>query len=316
MQVFDRMLKRMHRDASSSMPDAGFYHYLKAEVTSRLLDRLEDMHRTSPVVLNLGGNGEHAYPSLCDSRSGVQLIVNTDLSSKALHKTKTEIDAMQVTRKVRHVEVQADEEAIPFADNTFDAVVSSLALHWVNDIPGCLIQIERVLKPDGVFLGAMLGGDTLKELRISLTLAQQERESGISPYVSPMAGFRDAGNLLGRAGFSLPTVDVDTITVPYPDAFTLMQHLWGMGESNAIPTRRGQLKRDTLTAAAAIYQDMFGDGQGGVLATFQVMYLIGWKYDPSQPQAKRRGSGSVSMQTLAKDLGVAVGETDTGDRTE
>ncbi|KAJ3287452.1 NADH dehydrogenase [ubiquinone] 1 alpha subcomplex assembly factor 5 [Borealophlyctis nickersoniae] len=144
----------------------------------------------------------------------------------------------------------------------------------------------------------MFGGDTLYELRTSLQLAEIEREGGVSPHVSPMTDVKDIGSLLSRAGLTLTTVDVDEIIVNYPTIFELMEDLKAMGENNAIATRKPYLKRDTLAAAAAIYKEVYGNEDGSIPATFQVIYMIGWKPDPSQPKPARRGSGEVSLKTL------------------
>jgi NADH dehydrogenase [ubiquinone] 1 alpha subcomplex assembly factor 5 len=148
-----------------------------------------------------------------------------------------------------------------------------------------LIQARRVLKPDGLFLGCLLGGDTLYELRTSLQLAQVEREGGISPHISPMTNVRDVGALLSRAGFNLTTVDVDEVCVSYPSMFELLEDLQGMGENNALIHRKSMIHRDTLLAASAIYKEVYGNKEeGSIPATFQVIYMIGWKPDPSQPK--------------------------------
>lgn len=194
-----------------------------------------------------------------------------------------------VTRKV------VDEEALPFEENSLDAVMSSLSLHWVNDLPGALIQIQRALKPDGVFIGAMLGGDTLYELRLvvrsfglasplkfkivpmprtSLQLAEMERQGGLSARVSPMTDVRDVANLLSRANFNLTTVDMDEIRVNYPSMFELLADLQLMGETNAVLLRKPYLRRDTLLAASAIYNELYANEDGSVPATFQVLYMV------------------------------------------
>lgn len=159
-----------------------------------------------------------------------------------------------------------DEEHLPFSPASFDLIVSNLSLHWINDLPGAMTQARDVLKPDGVFLASMFGGNTLKELRVAFQLAEQEREGGISPHISPSAHVADCGSLLQAAGFALPTVDVDTITVSYPDALVLMEHLQGMGESSAILTRRPYVSRETFLAAAAIYQVGRGGKQAPTLS--------------------------------------------------
>lgn len=147
-----------------------------------------------------------------------------------------------------------DEEMLPFEENSLDCIIASGSLHWTNDLPGALVQIQRALKPDGVFLGYMLGGDTLFELRTSLMLAEQERHGGLSVHVSPMTETRDVSALLTRAGFTLQTVDIDEVTVQYPGLFELLHDLQDMGESNAVINRQTFLRRDTLLATAATYR--------------------------------------------------------------
>ncbi|KAJ1502875.1 hypothetical protein HMI56_002459 [Coelomomyces lativittatus] len=189
-----------------------------------------------------------------------------------------------------------------FKSNSLDMVVSNLSMHWVNDLPGLLIQILQSLKPDGVFLGALLGGDTLFELRTSLQLAEQEREGGLSPRVSPMTLMPDMAGLLLRTGYTLSTVDMDEIIVEYPTPFDLIQDLRLMGESSAISARRPTLHRDTLISASAIYQMLYGDSlKGTVPATFQVIFMIGWKPSDSQPKPKPRGSAKQSLKTAIEE---------------
>ena len=178
-------------------------------------------------------------------------------------------------------------------------VLSSLSLHWINDLPGILTQINNVLKPDCPFIGAMLGGDTLFELRTSLQLAEQERRGGLSPHVSPLADVRDVGGLLQKAGFKMLTVDVDDIIVDYPDTFALMQDLQAMGESNAILGREmGPIRRDVLLANEAIYRELHGNSDGSIPATFRIIYMIGWREDPNQPKPLARGSGDVNLKDI------------------
>lgn len=170
-----------------------------------------------------------------------------------------------------------------------------------------MAQCRFALKPDGLFLAAMLGGNTLQELRIACTLAQQEREGGVSPRTSPLAQVRDAGNLLTRAGFSIPTVDVDDIVVQYRDPIDVVLHLRAMGESNGLLQRKEELSRDTAIAAAAVYTSLFEEQHGGgddcsIPATYQVVYMTGWSPDASQQKAARRGSGTVSFEELSSAL--------------
>jgi len=217
-----------------------------------------------------------------------------DLSRKNLERDSDDDYAVKIER------IQCDEESLLEAveRNSQEAIVSCLSLHWVNDLPGILVQIRRALKPDGVFLGALFGGDTLFELRTSLQLAELEREGGISPRISPMTVNRDISNLMGRAGFTLLTVDVDEVKVMYPSMWELLDDLRDMGESNAVVGRRSFIRRDTLAAASAIYKAMHGNEDGTVPATFQVIFVIGWKPSPNQPKALERGTGKTNLKEI------------------
>lgn len=196
-------------------------------------------------------------------------------------------------------QVLEDEEMIPFEPSSFDLVMSSLSMHWINDLPGVLSQINSILKPDAPFIGAMLGGDTLFELRTSLQLAEQERRGGISPHVSPLADVRDVGGLLQKAGFKMLTVDVDDIIVDYPDTFALMEDLQAMGESNAILGREmGPIRRDVLMANDAIYRELHGNPDGTIPATFRIIYMIGWREGENQPKPLARGSGEMNLKDI------------------
>ncbi|CAM9166671.1 unnamed protein product, partial [Phaeothamnion confervicola] len=209
----------------------------------------------------------------------------------------------------------ADEEFLPFGPGTFDLVMSNLCLHWVNDLPRAMAEIRQALRPDGAFIGAMLGGSTLTELRRCLLLAEQEREGGMSTHTSPSAHVSDCGNLLQAAGFALTTVDTETVTVHYPSALALMEHLQGMGEGNAALSRRLTVSRDTLLAAAAAYQALYGeddgDGSISVPASFQVCYMIGWAPHASQQQPKRRGSATRSLKDAVSQHRMPAGDSGT-----
>jgi NADH dehydrogenase [ubiquinone] 1 alpha subcomplex assembly factor 5 len=178
-------------------------------------------------------------------------------------------------------------------------VLSSMSMHWINDLPGVLAQINSGLKPDSPFIGAMLGGDTLFELRTSLQLAEQERRGGISPHVSPLADVRDVGGLLGKAGFQMLTVDVEDIVVDYPDTFALMQDLQAMGEGNAVLGREmGAIGKDVLLANEGIYRALHGNEDGSLPATFRIIHMIGWKEGKNQPKPLKRGSGQVNLKDI------------------
>ncbi|CAO3642344.1 unnamed protein product [Cunninghamella blakesleeana] len=288
-QVFDRQAKRKQKDcAASNKEQSRVVDYLKDEVAARVSDCLLDIKREFGTVVDLGSGCGHIIKSV-DSDM-MQKLIMCDTSEKALYRDADQSYDVEIERKV------VDEEYLPFEENSLEAVVSSLSLNWVNDLPGALIQIRKSLKPDGVFIGAMFGGDTLFELRTSFQLAEVEREGGISPRVSPMTDSSDVSRLLSRAGFTLTTVDIDEIQVNYPSAFELMEDLKSMGESNAIINRRSFLKRDTLLAAASIYKELHGNDDGSIPATFQIIYMIGWKPSESTPLPKKRGSANVSLK--------------------
>jgi SAM-dependent methyltransferase len=197
--------------------------------------------------------------------------------------------------------VAADEEALPFADASLDLVVSGLALQWVNDLPGTLVQIRRALKPDGLLLVAMLGGDTLTELREAFASAESEIEGGLSPRVAPFADLRELGGLLQRAGFALPVVDSDKLTVRYDSVFVLMRDLRAMAATNVLTERRRTpLKRATVMRMAQIYAERFSDPDGRLRATFEIAWLSGWSPHASQQKPLKPGSAA---QRLADALG-------------
>jgi len=202
--------------------------------------------------------------------------------------------------------VLGDEERLPFGSERFDLAVSLLSLQGVNDLPGTLIQIRRSLKPDGLFMGCLLGGSTLAELRQAFTQAEAEIEGGASPRIAPFADVRDVGGLLQRAGFALPVADSEIVRVRYRDPFGLMRDLRAMGLTNSlIDRRRMPLRRATLMRAAAIYAERFADPDGRIPATFEMVWLSGWA--PHESQQKPLRPGSAKMR-LAEALGVPEGD--------
>lgn len=283
MNVFDRRLVRLHRDRAAATLEA--HDFLFRETAERLADRLDDVTRAFPRALELGCHGGELAAAVGE-RGGIRDLVQCDLSPAM---------ARRAARNGRPTAV-VDEELLPFADGSFDLVLSNLSLHWVNDLPGCLRQIHRILKPDGLFLATLLGGGTLAELRAALVEAETAETGGASPRVSPFAELSDAGGLLQRAGFALPVVDLDTLTVTYPDPFRLMRDLRGMGETNAARARPNRFtRRATLFRAAAEYQAHHADGAGRLPATFQILYLTAWTPHESQQKPLRRGSAQTRL---------------------
>jgi SAM-dependent methyltransferase len=206
-------------------------------------------------------------------------------------------------------QVLADEEALPFGDGSLDLVVSALALQFVNDLPGTLVQIRRALRPDGLFLAALLGGETLTELRQAFAAAEAEVEGGISPRVAPFADIRDLGGLLQRAGFALPVSDIDRLLVRYDGPFALMHELRRMGATNVLVDRRASpLRRATLLRMAEIYAQRFCDPDGRVRATFEIAWLSGWSPDPTQQQPLRKGSATARLADALHTQELSGGE--------
>ncbi|MCR6632956.1 MAG: methyltransferase domain-containing protein [Magnetospirillum sp.] len=288
LRIFDRSLLRKRRDRAAH----GFstHDFLVREVAERLADRLNDVTRQFPLALDLGCHTGEMADTLA-GRGGIETLVQCDLSPRM---------AARAAANGRPT-LAADEEWLPFAEHSFDLVISCLSLHWVNDLPGTLVQIRRVLKPDGLFLCAMLGGETLKELRQSLAEAEMAEEGGFSPRVSPFADVRDLGGLLQRAGFALPVVDSDSVDVAYADPMRLLADLRGMGETNAVAEqRKGLSRRATLLHALSRYQDAFADAHGRVPATFQVLTMTAWTPHPSQPQPLAPGAGQASLAEMLR----------------
>ena len=313
-QVFNRRTKWLQKERAGANAEQGRQaDYLKDEMASRVCERLLDIKRNFPRALDLGANScniarallkpnpdtDPSNPSAPPLSSKISELVSADSSETLLYRDADQMpsdsasnNGMKLTRHVL-----GDEESLPFEPQSFDLVMSSLSMHWINDLPGVLAQINNVLKPDCPFIGAMLGGDTLFELRTSLQLAESERKGGISPHVSPLADVRDVGGLLQRVGFKMLTVDVEDVVVDYPDTFALMQDLQAMGESNAILGREmGAISREVLVANEAIYRELHGNEDGTIPATFRIIHMIGWRDSPEQAKPLPRGSGQISLK--------------------
>lgn len=272
--LFDRRAWRAHRERAARAGAVGFLH---AEIAERLVDRLDLIDREFPVALDLGARDGTLARALAARRGSVRVVMAEP--------------ATGFLTGAPGLRVAADPELPPFAEGSFDLIASALALHWIADLPGALVQLRRALKPDGLLLAAMLGGQTLVELRTVLFEAELAEEGGVSPRVSPAIELSDAAGLLQRAGFALPVADSEMIAVGYPDMLALMRDLRGMGETNSLAARRrGGLRRTTLARAAAIYAERFGDADSRIQATFEVLFLCGWAPHESQPQPLRRGS--------------------------
>jgi SAM-dependent methyltransferase len=282
--LYDRRAWRAHRERAAR---TGSVEFLHAEVADRLIDRLDVVNREFAVALDIGARSGDLARALAARRGALRVV--------ALEPATAFLDDAPTPR------LAGDPELLPFRDGSFDLIASALALHWTSDLPGALVQLRRALRPDGLLLAAMLGGQTLVELRTVLFEAELAEEGGVSPRVSPSIELGDAAALLQRAGFALPVADSETITVTYPDMFALLRDLRGMGETNALEGRRRcGLRRATLGRAAALYAERFGDGAGRVRATFEILFLCGWAPHPSQAKPLPRGSATARLADALK----------------
>lgn len=291
--IFDRALLRGRRRRARTL---GFETFLIDRVAADLAERLGAVLRQFDIAVDLGTPTDAVRGAFTGLTSIATLIAaNPDVTAQ---------DAPAVA---------ADEEALPFRDGSLDLVVSALALQFVNDLPGALIQIRRALKPDGLFLAALLGGDTLTELRQSFAEAESQIEGGVSPHVAPFTDVREMGALLQRAGLALPVTDVDRLTVRYSSAFTLMAELRRMGATNALSERRRTpLRRATLLRMAEIYAKRFADSDGKIRATFEIIWLSGWAPHESQQKPLRPGSAKSRLADALGTREIGTGEKPDG----
>jgi NADH dehydrogenase [ubiquinone] 1 alpha subcomplex assembly factor 5 len=261
ISLFDRRAWRMHRERAGR---TGCVDFLHAEVANRLIERLEDVGGRFHTAIDVGARSGTLSRALAH-QPGIEWVVAADPSLEFLARCPGDRAA-------------ADPELVPFRESSFDLAVSSLALHWVGDLPGALVQFRRILKPGGLFLAAMLGGRTLVELRTALFEAELAEEGGVSPRVSPAADLADVAALLLRTGYAMPVADAEAITVTYADALALMRDIRGMGETNALSARRRTpLRRSTLARSVALYTERFGLPDGRIPATFEILFLTGWQ---------------------------------------
>ncbi|MEM6497726.1 MAG: methyltransferase domain-containing protein [Pseudomonadota bacterium] len=298
-QIFDRDLLLRHRERaarSDVIPD-----FLLERAAEDLSDRLAVTNRSFKHAINLGaatGHLERTFRKL------------PNVVSMASSESSEFLAGFARSRGLDEVFV-VDEEYLDFEPESYDLVTSALTLQYVNDLPGTLSQIRRALKPDGLFMGSLVGGATLTELRQATLAAEEELAGGASPRVAPMADVRDLGALLQRAGFALPVADSDVVTATYATAFDLMRELKAMGASNVlIERRRVPMTRRLLTRIAEIYQERFATEDGRIAATFEILTMTGWAPHESQQQPLRPGS---ARSRLADALGTT--ERATGDVT-
>ncbi len=288
--VFDRARVRLTRNRAA--PHLARHAFLIDWTMSVLTDRLSDIRRHFPLVLQIGARPSPALPR--SPQIGDTVLM--DISERLL----TDRAGARVT---------ADEEALPFAPGTFDLVLSPFSLHAVNDLPGTLIQIRRILKPDGLFLAAFPGGQSLHELRACLMEAELSLKNGASPRISPFADKQQTGALMQRAGFALPVVDSETVRVTYENAFRLMDDLRGMGENNSLAQRNPKFPGRALMAETArLYQERHAQADGRIEATFEMLFTIGWAPHESQQKPLRPGSADNRLADALGTKETAAGE--------
>ena len=297
--IFDRSLLRARRRRGLRL---GAETFLLDRVAEDFADRLGAVVRRFDLAVDLGTPTAAVRTALL--RNGaIGTIIALDPMIDAAQHLSGDHAAAAASRVV------ADEEALPFADNTLDLVVSGLSLQAVNDLPGVLVQIRRALKPDGLFLAALLGGDTLAEQRQSFAMAESELDGGESPRVAPFPDLRDMGALLQRAGFALPVTDVDRIRVRYATPLALLHDLRRMGAANPlVERRRVPLRRATLMRAIEVYAARFADSDGKVRASFDIIWLSGWSPHESQQQPLQPGSARTRLADALGTTELSAGE--------
>jgi SAM-dependent methyltransferase len=288
--IFDRHLLRARQQRARAL---GAETFLLDHIAADLGERLSVVLRQFECAVDLGTATDAVRRALTESGKVATIVAAAPAAAPG--------DAS--------LRVAADEEALPFADGSLDLVVSALALQFVNDLPGTLIQIRRALKPDGLLLAALIGGDSLMELREAFAQAESEIEGGVSPRVAPFADVRELGTLLQRAGLALPVVDSDRLTVRYQSVFDLMRDLRRMGATNMlVERRRTPLKRATLARMAEIYTQRFADPDGRLRATFEIAWLSGWVPHESQQKPLRPGSAKTRLADALGTKEIPTGE--------
>jgi SAM-dependent methyltransferase len=295
--LFDRAMLAHRRQRAHAL---GAVTFLLDRVAQDMAERLSAVKRTFDVVVDLGTPTDAV-------RRAIQAGTVTRIIAAA--------PSVAACGRDRPPMVVVDEERLPFRDASLDLVVSGLALQFVNDLPGALVQIRRALKPDGLFLAALIGGDTLTELRQAFAAAEADVEGGVSPRVAPFADVRTVGALLQRAGFALPVTDVDRVVARYDSPLRLMHDLRRMGATNVLAERRRRvLRRATLRRVVEIYAERFADPDGRLRASFDIIWLSGWAPHESQQQPLRPGSARMRLADALGTRELSTGVKPNGER--
>ena len=321
------------KEASSRKSEPLAYDYFHREIAHRLVDRLDDINIREngeggfPLALEIGAGSGFVHEAISDGcadyddlgdttelsidtdveytgRGGVRKLVQLDSCSAMLYRDDSNDERSSPNIICDTYKLVAEEEGpFPFPDETFDLVISSMAFHWINDLPRLLTEIKRVLKPDGCLLFALPGGNTLPELRSSLVLAELERTGGVSTHLGPYVDLSNVGSLLTGTGFKLPTIDVDDVQIGYPNMMVLMEHLTRMGEGNACLNRKDRIGLGTFLSAACLYEELYqledDHEDSGIVASAQIIYGIAWKEHEAQPKPLERGTATHKMTDIA-----------------
>jgi SAM-dependent methyltransferase len=291
-RLFDRALLRTRRLRAGAGAASNF---LLDRAAEDLADRLQTVNRRFTRALDLGTPGDALVRSIKETDR-----VGEFVACEPFPQWRDPAAALRVA---------GDDEALPFANETFDLVVSAMSLHWSNDLPGTLVQIRRALKPDGLVLASLIGGETLHELRECLALAEAEITGGASPRVAPFVEVSSLGSLLQRAGFALPVTDVDRLTVRYANLTGLFNDLRAMGAVNALAERsRTPLRRSMLARAAEIYAERFADPDGRLRATFDLIWISAWAPHAGQQQPLKPGSATSRLADALGTVEQKAGE--------
>jgi NADH dehydrogenase [ubiquinone] 1 alpha subcomplex assembly factor 5 len=278
--LFDRRLLRARRARFAT--EIAAHEFLLSHVAREIAERVGLVLRSFPLALDLG-----AYHGLLGQKVAALPSVGAMLYAES---------AYALAALCPSPSLVCDEDLLPFKEASLNLIVSGLALHRVNDLPGALVQIRRALSPDGLFIAGLLGARALIELRQALIEAEAETEGGASPRVAPFGDVRDYGALLQRAGFALPVADAEVLKVPYPSPRELMREIRVLGGGNVLSERsKAPLSRRTLDRAEAIYRDRHATPDGGVSATFEIVYLFGSGPDPSQQKPLKPGSAAARL---------------------
>ncbi len=291
IHIFDRNVVRLHRDRAARIAtarDFGDANFLFMEVADRLVDRLLDIHRDFDLALDVGCHSGEIHHWLQNHTGKVKHLFQMDMSEQYAKSAKH-----------RSTSFVAEEDFLPIKPASLDLIITNLSLHWVNDLPSAMKHIRAALKPDGFFLGSMLGGDSLMEMRSAIMEAEIELSGGVSPRVSPFANIQDAGRLMQQAGLALPVLDSEVITVTYDNLFKLAADLRNMGETNSVHTRvKSFSSRRLFLRAAEIYAEKHQQPDGRIPASFVILFMHGWAPDPSQQQPAKPGSGQTSLASF------------------